>query len=136
MLDFPTLSSLHVDLSNESAMSDTGTLVKTATTTVGFPLAAVEAKLREELLGVAESAAAMHSITLPYDPIAQGAAAIQLDSLAVVDVLLSVEQIVGCTLKDHIVKAGGYSSINSAIEHLTPRIKSAWDKHAAKGGKR
>ena len=136
MLDFPTLVFSHVDISNQSAMSDTGTLVKTATTTVGFPLAAVEAKLREELLGVAESAAAMHSITLPSDPIAQGAAAIQLDSLAVVDVLLSVEQIVGCTLKDHIVKAGGYSSINSAIEHLTPRIKSAWDKHAAKGSKK
>ena len=117
-------------------MSDTGTLVKTAPTTVGFPLAAVEAKLREELLGVAQSAADMHSITLPSDPVAQGAAAIQLDSLAVVDVLLSVEEIVGCTLKDHIVKAGGYSSINSAIEHLTPRIKSAWDKHAAKGSKK
>jgi hypothetical protein len=136
MLDFPTLPSLHVDFSDESAMSDTGTLVKAATPTVGFPLAAVEAKLREELLGVAHSAADMHSIALPTDPVAQSAAAIQLDSLAVVDVLLSVEQIVGCTLKDHIVKAGGYSSINSAIEHLTPRIKSAWDKHAAKGSKK
>lgn len=116
-------------------MSDADTLIKTGTT-VGFPLAAVEAKLREELLGVAQSAADMHSITLPADPAAQCAAAVQLDSLAVVDVLLSVEEIVGCTLKDHIVKAGGYSSVNSAIEHLTPRIKSAWDKHAAKGTKK
>lgn len=117
-------------------MSDTDTLVKAGTTTISFPLAAVEAKLREELLGVAESAATMHSITLPSDPVAQGAAAIQLDSLAVVDVLLPVEAIVGCTLKDHIVKAGGYASINAAIEHLTPRIKSAWEKHAAKGSKK
>lgn len=136
MLDFPTLYSIHVDLSNERLMSEGDTLVKTGTTTVGFPLAAVEAKLREELLGVAQSAAEMHSITLPSDPSAQSAAAIQLDSLAVVDVLLSVEDIVGCTLKDHIVKAGGYSSVNSAIEHLTPRIRSAWEKHAAKGGKK
>jgi len=117
-------------------MSDADTLVKTGTTTVGFPLAAVEAKLRQELFGVAQSAAEMHSITLPSDPTAQSAAAIQLDSLAVVDVLLSVEDIIGCTLKDHIVKAGGYSSVNSAIEHLTPRIKSAWEKHAAKGSKK
>lgn len=116
-------------------MSDVDTLLKTGTV-VSFPLTAVEAKLREELLGVAESAAAMHSLTLPSDPIAQCAAAIQLDSLAVVDVLLSVEEIVGCRLKDHIVKAGGYCSINSAIEHLTPRIKSAWEKHAAKGSKK
>lgn len=116
-------------------MSDADTLVKTETT-VSFPLAAVEAKLREELLGVAESAAAMHSITLPSDPAAQCATAVQLDSLAVVDVLISVENIVGCPLKDHIVKAGGYSSVNSAIEHLTPRIKSAWEKHAAKGSKK
>lgn len=135
MLDFPTLLLFHVDLSNESSMSDADTLVKTETT-VSFPLAAVEAKLREELLGVAESAAAMHSITLPSDPAAQCATAVQLDSLAVVDVLISVENIVGCPLKDHIVKAGGYSSVNSAIEHLTPRIKSAWEKHAAKGSKK
>ncbi len=116
-------------------MTDADTLIKTGTT-IGFPLAAVEAKLREELLGVAQSAADMHSIALPADPAAQCAAAVQLDSLAVVDVLLSVEEIVGCTLKDHIVKAGGYSSVNSAIEHLTPRIKSVWDKHAAKGSKK
>src|SRR5690349_2839731 len=133
MLDFPTLSLRHVDLSNENAMTDADTLIKTGTIT-GFPVAAVEAKLHEELLGVAQSAADMHSIALPADPAARCAAAVPLDSLAVVDVLLSVEEIVGCTLKDHIVKAGGYSSVNSAIEHLTPRIKSAWDKHAAKGG--
>jgi hypothetical protein len=135
MLDFPTLHSQYVDISNESAMSEVDTLVKTGTAT-SFPLAAVESKLREELLGVAESAATMHSITLPSDPVAQCAAAIQLDSLAVVDVLLSVEDIIGCTLKDHIVKAGGYSSINAAIDHLTPRIKAAWEKHAAKGSKK
>jgi hypothetical protein len=135
MLDFPTLLSDYVDVSNEAPMSSTDTLVK-AGTTVSFPLAAVEAKLREELLGVAESAAAMHSITLPTDPAAQCATAVQLDSLAVVDILLSVEDIVGCTLKDQIVKAGGYSSVNAAIEHLTPRIKSAWDKHVAKGSKK
>lgn len=116
-------------------MSDVDTLLKTGTT-VSFPLAAVEAKLREELLSVAESAAAMHSITLPSDPTAQCATAVDLDSLAVVDILLSVEEIVGFTLKDQIVKAGGYSSVNSAIEHLTPRIKAAWDKHAAKGTKK
>jgi hypothetical protein len=125
---------VHVDDSNETSMSaTTATLVKPAAV---FPAAAVEAKLREELLSVAESAAAMHSIALPPTPAAQCAAAIQLDSLAVVDVLLSIESIIGCTLKDHIVKAGGYSSVNAAIEHLTPRIQSAWGKHAAKGNKR
>lgn len=116
-------------------MSATDTLVKTGTA-AGFPLAAVEAKLREELLGVAASAAEMNSITLPADTAAQCAASIQLDSLAVVDVLLSVEGIIGCELKDHIVKAGGYASVNAAIGHLTPRIKSAWEKHAAKGSKK
>lgn len=132
---FPTLLFKDVDLSDEDAMDDLDTLLKSGPA-VSFPLAAVKSKLREELLGVAGSAATMHSISLPSDPAAQCAAAIQLDSLAVVDVLLSVEDIVGCTLKDHIVKAGGYSSINSAIEHLTPRIKSAWEKHAAKGSKK
>jgi hypothetical protein len=116
-------------------MSITGTLFKPGIAPV-FPAVAVEAKLREELLLVAESAAAMHSLTLPPTPAAQCAAAIQLDSLAVVDVLLSIEGIIGCALKDHIVKAGGYPSVNAAIEHLMPRIQSAWGKHAAKGNKK
>jgi hypothetical protein len=135
MLDFQTLYICNVDDSNEASMSATDTLVKPGIA-AAFPAPAVEAKLREELLLVAESAAAMHSIALPPTPAAQCAAAIQLDSLAVVDVLLSVEGLIGCTLKDHIVKAGGYPSVNAAIEHLTPRIQSAWGKHAAKGNKK
>jgi hypothetical protein len=134
MLDFPTLCFVYVDDSNEASMSATGTLVQG--TAAVFPAAPVEAKLREELLSLTESAAAMHSIALPPTPSAQCAAAIQLDSLAVVDVLLSIEGIIGCTLKDHIVKAGGYSSVNAAIEHLMPRVQSAWGKLAAKGNKK
>ena len=52
---------MHVADSNEASMSvTTNVLVKPSTAAI-FPAAAVEAKLRDELLAVAESAAAMHS---------------------------------------------------------------------------
>jgi hypothetical protein len=113
----------------------TDTLVKSGSSR-SFPAAQLEATLRQELLNIAISTAAMQAITLPPTTPAKYTAAIQLDSLDVVDALLSVEPLVGFKLKDHIVQAGGYASINAAMDHLMPRIKSAWERRASKGGKK
>ena len=104
--------------------------------TVAFPAAAVEAKLRGALLESVKSTAALHGITLPATTAGQYAASVHLDSLGVVDLLCDAEPIVGVQLKDSIVKSGGYHSINEAISHVMPRIESAWQKHASKGAKK
>ena len=48
--------------------------------------------------------------------------------LDVVSLLCDIEPIIGFELKDHLVRAGGYNSVNQAMEHLMPRIEKAWDK--------
>lgn len=100
-----------------------------------FPAAAVEAKLRAALIDVVDGTAGMAGVTLPSDTAAKCKVVIQIDSLDVVDVLCGVEEIVGHELKDSIVRAGGYKSIDEALGHVMPRLEKSWKKHQAKGSK-
>jgi hypothetical protein len=61
---------------------------------------------------------------------------VHVDSLGVVDLLCEVEPIVGFELKDSIIKAGGYNSIDEAVTQVMPRIRSAWEKHMSKGNRK
>jgi hypothetical protein len=99
-----------------------------------FPSAAVEAKLRDELLHAVESIASMHGVAMPAGSAAQSTLSVEIDSLVVVDLLCAVEPVLGMELKDHVVKAGGYSSINEAVDHLMPRIEKEWAKYKNKVG--
>jgi hypothetical protein len=54
----------------------------------------------------------------------------------VVSLLTAVEPVLGMKLQDSVVKAGGYTSVNHAMERLMPRIEKAWEKHKSKGGKK
>jgi hypothetical protein len=112
-----------------------GAITKPSTTTA-FPKAAVEGKLRELLLESAKSDASLKGIQLPGDVAGQAAAHVRLDSLDVVSLLCDVEPIVGFELKDGLVRAGGYNSVNQAMEHLMPRVEKAWEKNGNKGGKK
>ena len=55
------------------------TTTKPAGTTTAFPKAEVEAKLKEVLLGAAQSDAALKGIALPSDTAGQAAASVQLE---------------------------------------------------------
>jgi hypothetical protein len=111
------------------------TIVKPAPSKA-FPKADVEAKLRDMLLGAVSADAALKGIALPADKPGKYAASIRLDSLGVVDLICGLEPTVGFELKESLVKAGGYKSINDAVEHLMPCIESAWVKHGTAGGKK
>jgi hypothetical protein len=107
-----------------------------STSTTAFPKAAVEARLRSDLLKAAAADAALRGITFPSGAAAQAGAAIQIDSLVVVSLLCAVEPTLGMKLQDSVVKTGGYTSVNHAMEQLMPRIEKAWEKHKSKGGKK
>ena len=95
---------------------------------VAFPAADVKACLLAELTEVAQSEALVRGISLPSDPAQLVAAPVRMDSLSVVDTLCAVEPVLGFELRDSIVRTGGYSSIEAALEHLMPRIESAWTR--------
>lgn len=100
----------------------------TAGTITAFPKAAVEAALMAELLDHVKSEAAMKSYVVPATDAAIVKAAIQIDSLATVDILCTVEAILGFELSQNTVRTGGYKSIDATIEHLMPRIQKQWAK--------
>ena len=111
-------------------MSSIGT---TATSAGVFPAAPVEACLRNELLDVVKAEAAMKGITLPSGVGAIVKASVHIDSLVTVDILCSVEPIIGFELPEHVVRTGGYASIEAALGHLMPRIQAQWNrKHGVK----
>jgi hypothetical protein len=93
-----------------------------------FPLADVKACLLAELTDLAQSEAQVRGLDLPTAPKALLKMAIPLDSLSVVAILCEVEPILKFELRDSIVKTGGFSSIEAALDYMLPRIEKAWVK--------
>ncbi len=93
-----------------------------------FPLAAVEAKLRDELVEAVKIEASIRGVVLPAAPADIAKASVHVDSLVVVSILCAVEPIVGFELSESVVRAGGYTSVDSALGQLLPRLEKEWTK--------
>jgi hypothetical protein len=116
---------------------NTSTILPTAsaspTITARFPQAAVEKCLRDELIEAVKAEAGIKGIALPSAPADIAKTSFQVDSLVVVAILCAVETIVGFELPDSVARAGGYGSVDSALEHLLSTVEAQWIKR--KGGK-
>jgi hypothetical protein len=97
-----------------------------------FPEADVVKALMAELFDIAAAEAQVRSIALPSDVPGKLAAGVPMDSLSVVATLVAVEAVIGFELKESIVRTGGYTSVQAAIDHLVPRIQIAWDRKKGK----
>ncbi len=93
-----------------------------------FPTAAVENCLRDELVEAVKAEASIKGITLPSSTEDIAKSTMRIDSLVVVTILCAVEPIVGFELPDSVVRAGGYTSVESALAQLLPRIENQWNK--------
>ena len=115
-------------------MADTADTVPEAlkSATKVFPKAEVEAQLANELIEAAKVEAEIREIDVPATPAGQRAMQIGIDSLIVVELLITVEPILGFELKDGVVREGGYASVDKAMEHLLPRIEREWTKRKGK----
>lgn len=100
---------------------------------LSFPATTVEACLRRELIAVIKAEASIRGISLPVAPGQLAKAIVPVDSLVVVSILCAVELVLGFELPENVVRAGGYTSVESALEHLLPRIEAQWIKR--KGAK-
>lgn len=103
---------------------------------ISYPAKEVEACLRAELLHVVEAIAQEKNLQMPSGVSAQAAMSVQIDSLVTVELICAAEPILGFELKDHVVRAGGYRSIDDAIAHLMPGLEKEWQKHQTKRGKK
>jgi hypothetical protein len=93
-----------------------------------FPAAAVRSALRAELIQAVKSEASVKGTTLPSAPNDIAKANVDIDSLVVVSLLVSVEPQVGFELPESVVRTGGYKSVDAAVDHLLPRIEAEWKK--------
>lgn len=97
-----------------------------------FPASEIVAVLHEEFVSVVAAEAELLEIQLPDEFHDVSQMAFDIDSLAAIEILTAVEIIVGIDLPSSVVKAGGYESINDAVETLLPNIEEQWNKHNGK----
>lgn len=100
----------------------------TTPTTTSYPAAAVETCLRDELIEAIKAEASIKGVSLPTAQADIVKAPVAVDSLVVVSILCAVEPIVGFELPESVVRTGGYTSVESALEHLLPKIEAQWKK--------
>jgi hypothetical protein len=104
------------------------TLAPPAPAVTVFPIAAVEACLRDELVDTIKLLTKIKGIALPASPGQIATTSVQIDSLVCIDILCAVEPILHIELSEKVVKAGGYGSIDAAIKNLVPRIEAEWKR--------
>jgi len=99
-----------------------------------YPADAVAACLHDELLKAVRAQAHGTGQVLPDNPDEIAMLAIEVDSLTVVEVLCSLDDILPFEVRESVVRAGGYSSIETAVTDLAKSIERQWKEHHG-GGK-
>jgi acyl carrier protein len=94
-------------------------------TNVGFPAAEIEACIRDAL----QTQAADQALLRPH---VEAAAALtgswqpEIDSLVVVEVICSIEELLGVTLPASFAPRGGYGSVDDCVQDLLSETRSVW----------
>jgi hypothetical protein len=99
-----------------------------------YPAAAVAAVMQEELLRAVQSRFRRKGQPLPTADNEVVVLAVEIDSLTVVELLSSLDDVLPFKVTESVVKAGGYGSIEAAVNHVVGRIETKWNKYHA-GGK-
>ena len=84
-----------------------------------FPASAIRATLREALSGLCDDVSAIRE---PWEP--------ELDSLAVVDILVAVERVLpGFRFApEKAVRKGGYRTVDEATKDIAARLQREWEQ--------
>ena len=86
-------------------------------TSVPFPAAAVETRLSEQITRVVQHRAQVRCMEAG------------IDSLEVVEILCTLDDLLPFEVNESVVRPGGYSSIEDAVTNLSARIEKRWRKH-------
>ena len=103
-----------------------------ATTTVpallatAYPAAQVAAVLRDALITAVRAIARIRGTAVPSRDDDLIVAVIEIDSLSVVEILNTLDELLGFEVGDYAVRPGGYNSISEAIDDVGKRIAKEW----------
>jgi hypothetical protein len=103
------------------------TMLKTVTTAAAFPAADVEACIRDALQDQADTQAILRP-PLPGAPSAGPGWEPEIDSLAVVEIICSIEELLGVTLPASFVPRGGYERAEACVQDLLKAAQDVWDE--------
>ena len=99
-----------------------------------YPAANVAAVLRDELLRAVRAGYRRKGRPLAKADADAVVLAVEIDSLAVVELLCSLDDVLPFKVTECAVKPGGYASIADAVKHVVGRVATQWNKHHG-GGK-
>jgi acyl carrier protein len=98
---------------------------KTATSEAVYPFADVQSRLQA---GVREASEEGVDLRSEWEPL--------LDSLRMVSVLVSLEDLFDFPLPpEKLVRRGGYTSEDDAVEHMSGQLRRLWDDQHKSGGR-
>jgi hypothetical protein len=96
-----------------------------------FPAAAISGVLQEELLRAVRARFRRKGQPLSTGDNEVVVLGVEIDSLTVVELLSSLDDILPFKVTESVVKAGGYGSIRATLDHLVERIETKWKRHHA-----
>jgi len=105
-----------------------------AKTIPAYPASAVAAVLQDELLRAVRARCRRKGQPLPKADPDVVILSVEIDSLTVVELLASLDDVLPFKVTECVVKAGGYGSIAEAVKHVVGRVEGKWTKHHG-GGK-
>lgn len=105
------------------------TTVPITKTVPGYPATAVAAVMQEELLRAVRARFRRKAQPLPIANNEVVALATEIDSLTVVELLSTLDDILPFKVTESVVQAGGYGSIEAAVKQVVGRIERKWKEH-------
>src|SRR5947209_4999215 len=110
-------------------MSDTSAGSSPTRLAPAYPAAGVASLMRDELLTAVRSTYRRKGLPLPADDASLVIKPVEIDSQLVVETLQVLDDILPFKVTESVVKAGGYSSIEAAVAHVTGGVEKKWTKH-------
>jgi hypothetical protein len=88
----------------------------------------VRIALQARLIEFVRDDAIRTELALPEDDQELLTTVVVIDSLSAVESLCALDEVLSFLVGQGVVKAGGYESIQQALNHMVPRVRAEWNK--------
>ena len=107
-----------------------------ATRILVYPANQVASALKRELIESIRAIARRRGMVIPKSDDRLLAANVEIDSLSVIEILCVLDEILPFEVGDSVVRAGGYGSVQEAVDDVTASVEREWIKHHHGGVRR
>ncbi len=94
-----------------------------------YPAIHVASALKRELIDSIRAIARRKGMVVPKNDGSLVAANVEIDSLSVIEILCVLDEILPFEVGESVVRAGGYGSIQEAVDDVTASVEKEWINH-------